>query len=189
MKHNRNPLSIRTYQGHRPQLGARVYVDPTAVVIGDVQIGEDSSVWPYAILRGDMHRIRVGARTSIQDGSVLHITHASPFNPEGYPLTLGDDVTVGHSVNLHGCTIGNRILIGIGSTILDGAVVEDDVVIGAGSLVPPGKRLESGYLYVGSPCKQARLLKDSEKQFFKYSASNYVKLKDIHIAELELLEP
>lgn len=185
LKHNRNPLSIRRYQGVTPQLGAKVYVDPTAVVIGDVQIGEDTSVWPYAIIRGDMHRIRIGARTSIQDGSVLHITHASDFNPAGHPLIIGDDVTVGHSVNLHGCTIGNRVLVGIGSTVLDGAIVEDEVVIGAGTLVPPGKRLESGFLYVGSPCKQARPLKDSEKQFFKYSANNYVKLKDCHITELE----
>jgi carbonic anhydrase/acetyltransferase-like protein (isoleucine patch superfamily) len=187
MKHNQNPLSIRSYQGQRPQFGEKVYVDPAAVVIGDVQIGADSSVWPYAIIRGDMHRIRIGARTSIQDGSVLHITHASDFNPAGHPLIIGDDVTVGHSVNLHGCTIGSRVLVGIGSTVLDGAIVEDDVVIGAGTLVPPGKRLESGFLYVGSPCKQARPLKDSERAFFKYSAGNYVKLKDIHIAELEAL--
>src|SRR5690606_1669575 len=129
-----------------PQLGARVLIDVTAVVIGQVTIGDDSSIWPYAILRGDMRSICIGARTSIQDGSVLHITHAGPFNPEGFPLIVGDDVTVGHSVNLHGCTIGNRVLVGMGSTLLDGVVVEDDVVIGAGTLVPPGKRLESGYL-------------------------------------------
>jgi len=187
MKHNRNPLSIRSHKGIRPQFGAKVYVDPAAIVIGDVHIGENSSVWPYAIIRGDMHRIRIGERTSIQDGSVLHITHASDFNPAGHPLIIGDDVTVGHSVNLHGCTIGSRVLVGIGSTILDGAIVEDEVVIGAGTLVPPGKRLESGFLYVGSPCKQARPLKDSERAFFNYSAGNYVKLKDIHIAELEAL--
>lgn len=187
MKHNNNPLSIRSYQGIKPQFGERVYIDPTAVVIGDVEVGEDSSLWPYAIARGDMHRIRIGARTSIQDNCVLHITHASDFNPEGYPLIIGDDVTVGHSVNLHGCTIGNRVLVGIGSTVLDGAVVEDEVVIGAGTLVPPGKRLVSGFLYVGSPCRQARALKDSEKQFFNYSANNYVKLKNLHIADLEAL--
>lgn len=178
--------ALRTYQGHTPKLGKNVLVDPTAVVIGQVAIGDDSSIWPYAVVRGDMHSIRIGARTSIQDGSILHITHAGPFNPDGYPLVIGDDVTVGHSVNLHGCTIGNRVLVGIGSTLLDGVVVEDDVVIGAGTLVPPGKRLESGYLYVGSPCKQARPLKDSEKQFFTYSANNYVKLKDIHLRELSM---
>ncbi len=187
LQHNNNPLGIRSYQGVRPQFNARVFVDPTAVIIGDVVIGEDSSLWPYTIARGDMHRIRIGSRTSIQDGCVLHITHASDFNPDGHPLIIGDDVTVGHSVNLHGCTIGNRVLVGIGSTVLDGAIVEDEVVIGAGTLVPPGKRLVSGFLYVGSPCKQARPLKDSEKQFFKYSANNYVKLKDAHIAELEAL--
>lgn len=172
---------VRSYHDHHPQLGERVYIDPAAVVIGDVQLGADSSVWPCAVIRGDMHRIRIGARTSIQDGSVLHITHASDYNPEGYPLTVGDEVTVGHAVTLHGCTLGNRILVGIGSTILDGARVDDEVVIGAGSLVPPGKHLESGYLYMGSPCKQVRPLKESELAFFRYSADNYVKLKDSYL--------
>lgn len=175
--------AIRNYQGHSPQLGARVFVDESAVVIGDVVLGDDASVWPCVVIRGDMHKIRIGARTSVQDGSVLHITHASDYNPAGHPLIIGDDVTVGHSVCLHGCTIGNRVLIGIGTTVLDGAVVEDEVIIGAGSLVPPGKRLESGFLYVGSPVKQARPLKDSERRFFTYSAGNYVKLKDSYIAE------
>lgn len=177
------PQAVRSYNGHQPQLGVGVFIDPTAVVIGQVSVGDDSSIWPYAVVRGDMHFIRIGARTSIQDGSILHITHAGPFNPQGFPLVVGDDVTVGHSVNLHGCTLGNRILVGIGSTLLDGVVVEDDVVIGAGSLVPPGKRLESGYLYTGAPCKQVRPLKDSERAFFQYSANNYVKLKDVHLRE------
>ncbi|BCG21853.1 gamma carbonic anhydrase family protein [Pseudomonas tohonis] len=175
--------AIRTYRGTAPQLGQRVFVDRSAVVIGDVELGEDSSVWPFALIRGDMHRIRIGARTSVQDGSVLHITHAGPFNPDGFPLLIGDDVTIGHKVTLHGCTLGNRILVGMGSIVMDGAVVEDEVVIGAGSLVPPGKRLESGFLYVGSPVKQARPLSDKERAFFTYSAANYVKLKDLHIAE------
>jgi carbonic anhydrase/acetyltransferase-like protein (isoleucine patch superfamily) len=174
---------IRTYQGISPQLGERVFVDVSSVVIGDVHLGDDSSVWPLVTIRGDMHRIRIGARTSVQDGSVLHITHAGPFNPDGYPLEIGDDVTIGHKALLHGCKVGSRVLIGMGSTVMDGAVIEDDVVLGAGSLVPPGKRLESGYLYVGSPVKQARPLTDKEKAFFTYSAANYVKLKDLHIAE------
>jgi carbonic anhydrase/acetyltransferase-like protein (isoleucine patch superfamily) len=176
-------VAIRTYQGITPSLGARVFIDSSAVVIGDVQLGEDSSVWPFALIRGDMHRIRIGARTSVQDGSVLHITHAGPFNPDGFPLIIGDDVTIGHKVTLHGCTLSNRILVGMGSIVMDGAVVQDDVVIGAGSLVPPGKVLESGYLYVGSPVKQARALTDKERAFFTYSAANYVKLKDLHLAE------
>lgn len=175
--------AIRTYQGRTPKLGENVFVDASAVVIGDVELGDDASVWPCVVIRGDMHRIRIGARTSVQDGSVLHITHASDFNPAGHPLIIGDDVTVGHSVCLHGCTIGNRVLVGIGSTILDGAVVEDEVVIGAGSLVPPGKRLESGFMYMGSPVKQVRPLKDSERQFFNYSANNYVKLKNTYLNE------
>ena len=176
-------VAIRTYQGTSPQLGARAFVDASAVVIGDVVLGEDASVWPMAVVRGDMHRIRIGARSSVQDGSVLHITHAGPFNPDGYPLLIGDEVTIGHNVTLHGCTLGSRILVGMGSIVMDGAVVEDEVVIGAGSLVPPGKVLESGYLYVGSPVKQARPLSDKERAFFAYSAANYVKLKDLHLAE------
>ena len=176
-------MSLRKYQNHTPVLGNGAFVDGSAVVIGDVEIGADSSVWPLTVIRGDMHRIRIGARTSVQDGSVLHITHAGPFNPDGYPLIIGDEVTVGHKVTLHGCTLGNRILVGMGSIVMDGAVVEDEVIIGAGSLVPPGKRLESGYLYVGSPVKQARPLTDKERNFFSYTAGNYVKLKDQHLAE------
>jgi carbonic anhydrase/acetyltransferase-like protein (isoleucine patch superfamily) len=176
-------MKIRPFQGHTPQLGERVFVDPSAVVIGDVEIGDDSSVWPLVVIRGDMHRIRIGQNTSIQDGSVLHITHAGPFNPDGYPLTIGDYVTVGHQATLHGCTIGDRALVGMGSMVMDGAVVESDVVIGGGSLVPPGKRLESGYLYVGRPAKQVRPLTEKEMSFFTYTANNYVKLKDQHLSE------
>ncbi len=178
------PAGVRAFAGHTPNLGQRVWVDPAALVIGDVVVGDDSSVWPMAVIRGDMHSIRIGARTSIQDGSVLHITHAGPFNPKGHPVEIGDEVTVGHGVTLHGCTIGNRVLVGISSTLLDGVVVEDEVMIGAGTLVPPGKRLESGYLYMGSPCKKIRPLKESERQFFSYSASNYVKLKNAYLEEL-----
>ena len=176
-------MAIRTFRQHTPQLGPRAFVDSSAIVLGDVAIGEDSSVWPLTVIRGDMHRIRIGARTSVQDGSVLHITHAGPFNPDGFPLLIGDEVTIGHKVMLHGCTLGNRILVGMGSTVMDGAAVEDNVIIGAGSLVPPGKRLESGYLYVGSPVRQARPLTDKERAFFSYSARNYVTLKDQHLAE------
>ncbi|AZC15483.1 MULTISPECIES: gamma carbonic anhydrase family protein [Pseudomonas] len=176
-------MAIRTYQDHRPKLGERAFVDHSAVVIGDVEIGADSSVWPLTVIRGDMHRIRIGARTSVQDASVLHITHAGPFNPEGFPLLIGDDVTIAHKVMLHGCNIGSRVLIGMGSIVMDGAVVEDDVMVGAGSLVPPGKRLASGFLYVGSPVKQVRALTEKERAFFTYSAGNYVKLKDQHLAE------
>ncbi|GAA5085566.1 MAG: gamma carbonic anhydrase family protein [Alcaligenaceae bacterium] len=174
--------NVRPFNNLTPQLAENVWVDPTAVIIGDVQIGEDSSVWPYAVIRGDMHRIRIGKRCSIQDGSVLHITHAGPFNPEGYPLTLGDEVTVGHKVILHGCTLGNRILVGMGCIVMDGAVIEDEVILGAGSLVPQGKRLQSGYLYVGSPAKAVRPLTEKEKQFFSYSATNYSNLKNTYLS-------
>lgn len=176
-------MALRTFREHTPKVGPRAFVDRSAVVIGDVEIGEDSSVWPLTVVRGDMNRIRIGARTSVQDGSVLHITHAGPFNPDGFALIIGDEVTIGHKVMLHGCTLGNRILVGMGSTIMDGAIVEDEVIIGAGSLVPSRKRLVSGYLYVGSPVKQIRPLCEQERAFFPYSARNYVKLKDQHLAE------
>lgn len=176
-------MSIRPFQQHTPALGERAFVDRSAVVIGDVEIGADSSIWPLTVIRGDMHRIRIGARTSVQDGCVLHITHAGPFNPDGFPLLIGDDVTIAHKVMLHGCTVGSRVLIGMGSIVMDGAVIEDDVIVGAGSLVPPGKRLDSGFLYVGSPVRPVRALTDKEKAFFTYSAGNYVKLKDQHLAE------
>ena len=174
---------IRSWQGARPTLGARVYVDPASVVLGDVVLGDDCSVWPMAVVRGDMHRIRIGARTSVQDGSVLHITHASDFNPGGFPLTIGDDVTIGHKAILHGCTLGSRILVGMGAIVMDGAVVEDEVIIAAGAVVTPGKRLEGGFVYAGNPAKALRPLKDKERAFFPYTAGNYVKLKDQYLAE------
>ncbi len=176
-------MNIRPFQGTQPELSERVFVDPSAVVLGDVVLGTDSSVWPQAVIRGDMHRIRIGARTSVQDGAVLHITHAGPYNPEGFPLLIGDDVTIGHQAILHGCTLGSRILVGMGAKVLDGAIIEDEVIIGAGTLVPPGKRLESGYLYVGSPARQQRPLTEKERSFFTYTAANYVRLKDQHLAE------
>lgn len=174
-------MSIRSHQGLTPQLGPRAFVDPSAVLIGDVALGADSSVWPLAVVRGDMQRIRIGMRTSIQDASVLHITHAGPFNPDGFPLDIGDEVTVGHRVILHGCHIGNRVLVGMGAILMDGARVEDEVLIGAGALVPPGKLLQSGFLYVGSPVRQVRPLTDQEKSYFSYSAENYVKLKNSYL--------
>ncbi len=175
--------AIRSFQGMTPRLGARVYVDPASVVIGDVALGDDCSVWPMTVIRGDMHRIRLGARVSVQDGSVLHITHASEFNPEGFPLTVGDDVTIGHKAILHGATLGNRILVGMGAIVMDGATVGDEVIIAAGAVVTPGKHLESGHVYAGNPARPLRPLKDSERAFFPYTAGNYVALKDKFLAE------
>ena len=176
-------LSIRSFKDSTPKLGNQVFVDPTAVVLGDVTLGDDCSVWPNTVIRGDMHSINIGARCSIQDGSILHITHASDYNPGGYPLILGDDVTVGHMAMLHGCSIGNQVLIGMQAMVMDGAIIEDQVVLGAGSLVPPGKTLKSGHLYVGRPAKAVRELNKKELSYFKYTAANYVKLKDEYLAE------
>lgn len=174
-------MTVRTFNDITPTMGDQVYIDPSALVIGDVTIGEDSSVWPFALIRGDMQKIRIGNRCSIQDGSVLHITHAGPYNPEGFPLLMGDDVTVGHRVTLHGCTLGDRILVGMGAIVMDGVTIESDVVIGAGTLVPPGKTLQSGHLYVGSPAKKVRELSKAEMDFFVYVAANYVRLKNQYL--------
>ena len=174
--------SLRPWKGQTPQLGARVYIDPACMVLGDVVLGDDCSVWPMAVIRGVMHRIRICARTSVQDGSVLHITHASDFNPDGFPLTIGEEVTIGHKAILHGCTLGNRILVGMGAIVMDGAMVEDEVIIAAGAVVTPGKRLESGHVYAGNPAKALRPLKETERAFFPYTAGNYVRLKDEYLA-------
>lgn len=176
-------LALRRYKESYPQCGERVMVDASSVVVGDVILGDDASIWPLVAIRGDVNQVRIGARTNIQDGSVLHVTHKSVSNPLGFPLTIGDDVTVGHKAMLHACTIGNRVLVGMGSIILDGAIIEDDVMIGAGSLVPPGKRLESGYLYLGSPVRQVRPLNEQEIAGLLYSASNYVRWKNDYLAE------
>ena len=175
--------NIRPFGKHSPQLGEQCYIDPSAVVIGNVTLGDDCSVWPQAVIRGDMHRITIGARSSIQDGSVLHITHDSQYNPGGWPLTIGEEVTVGHRCVLHGCSLGNQVLIGNGAIIMDGAVLEDQVVVAANALVAPGKVLRSGYLYVGSPARETRELTAQEIAFFAYTANNYVKLKNQHLAE------
>jgi len=177
--------SIRSHAGISPNLSPRVYIDPAATVIGNVTLGEDASVWPGAVIRGDMHSIFIGCRTSIQDNAVLHISHASDFNPGGWPLIIGDDVIVGHGVILHGCRVDSRVLVGNGAIVNDGAVIESEVVIGAGCVVPPGKTLESGHVYVGSPCKKLRAVTEKEKLFFTYSPANYVKLKNQYLAEME----
>lgn len=171
-------MSIRSFEGVAPQVAKSAYVDEQAAVIGDVIIGDESSIWPMTVLRGDVNSIRIGARTSIQDGTVCHVTHDHAGQPGGFPLNVGDDVTVGHNVTLHGCTIGNKCLVGMGSTVLDGAVLEDGVFLAAGSLVPPGKRLEGGYLWVGSPVKKARPLSEDETAWLSYSAQHYARLKD-----------
>ncbi|WP_166112485.1 gamma carbonic anhydrase family protein [Pseudoalteromonas sp. Z9A5] len=177
-------MAIRSYKGVTPSFNTSVYVDESSVLVGDITLGSDSSVWPLVAARGDVNYIRIGKRSNIQDGSVLHLSRATKSNPDGYPLIIGDDVTVGHKVMLHGCVLGDRILVGMGAIIMDNVVVEDDVIIGGGSLVPPNKRLESGYLYVGSPAKQARPLTEQELAFLKISADNYVSLKDEYLTEI-----
>jgi carbonic anhydrase/acetyltransferase-like protein (isoleucine patch superfamily) len=173
-------MPIQTYRDIAPTLGARVYIDASAVVIGRVSLGDDASVWPTAVVRGDVNRITIGARTSIQDGSVLHVTHDGPYSPGGRELIVGADVTVGHRAVLHACTIGDKCLVGMGCVLLDNVVTDELVMIGAGSVVPPGKHLRSG-LYVGSPARRVRDLTSKEIEFLTYSAAHYVKLKDEYL--------
>lgn len=169
---------IRSFRGIEPVIGDDTYIDESAVVIGDVVIGDHSSVWPLSAIRGDVNIIRIGNRTNIQDGSVLHVSHQGEHNPEGAELHVGDEVTVAHKVLLHGCRIGNRCLIGMGSIVMDNAVVEDQVMVGSGSLVTPGKVLESGYLYLGNPARRARELTEREIDMLSYLSEHYIKLKN-----------
>ena len=176
-------MPVKSFKNITPTYNESVYIDEMALLTGDIHLGNDSSIWPLVAARGDVNHIRIGKRSNIQDGTVLHVTRKSNQNPNGFPLVIGDDVTVGHKCMLHGCELGNRILVGMGAIIMDGVVVEDDVFIGAGTLVPPNKRLESGYLYVGNPMQKKRPLKESEIAFLKQSAVNYVLLKDEYLAQ------
>lgn len=172
--------NIRRFENHIPQIDKTAFIDESAVVTGNVIIGEDSSVWPCCSIRGDIHSITVGQRTNIQDGSILHVTHDSEFSPGGSKLTIGSDITVGHNVVLHACTIEDLCLIGMGSVVLDGSVIQSGAMVGAGSLVPPNKVVEGGYMWLGSPVKKVRELSEKEKAFLSYSARHYVKLKNRH---------
>jgi carbonic anhydrase/acetyltransferase-like protein (isoleucine patch superfamily) len=176
-------MAIRPYKGTLPRLAAGAYVDEQAAVIGDVEIGEDSSIWPMCSVRGDVNVICIGARTNLQDGSVIHVTHSHGALPGGHATVLGDDITVGHQVILHGCTVESRCLIGMGSQILDGAILRSGVLLAAGSLVTEGKELEGGFLWMGRPAKRARALTPQERDWFEYSARHYVKLKNEYLAK------
>lgn len=175
-------MNLRPYREWRPVLGARVWIDAAAVVIGRVTIGDDASVWPGAIVRGDVNFIEIGARTSIQDGSVLHVASARIAGGDGIPLLIGEECTVGHRVILHACTIGRRCLVGMGAIVMDGAVVGDEVIIGAGSLVPAGKKLPPRTLWVGSPAHEVRALTEREIAMLAESAAHYVALKDEYLS-------
>ena len=171
-------MAVRSFKNLVPKIGKRAYVDESAAVIGDVQLSEDASIWPMCSIRGDVNLIQIGARSNIQDGSVIHVTHRFKELPEGHATIVGNDVTVGHKVMLHGCTIEDLCLIGMGSIVLDGAIIRSKVLLGAGSLVPEGKDLEGGYLWLGRPAKKMRELTEAELNWFEYSARHYVKLKN-----------
>lgn len=173
-------MDIRPFGGHIPQLASDSFVDKTAVLIGDIVLGAESSVWPLCVLRGDVNTIRIGCRSNIQDGSVLHVSHPTAAKPAGSPLVIGNEVTIGHRAMLHGCTIGSRVLVGMGTIVLDDAEIGSDTVIGAGSLVPPRKRLAGGFLYMGAPVRQIRALTGAEREHLRYSAGHYVKLAALH---------
>lgn len=170
-------MTLRPYRDITPTLGPGAWVDPTALVIGDVVLGDDVSVWPFVLIRGDVNQVRIGARSNVQDASIIHVSRPTPGNPGGWPTVLGEDVVVGHKVALHGCRIANRVLVGIGAIVLDGVEVESDVIIGAGSVVTPGKKLESGYLYVGSPARRSRELRPEEIARIPKMARDYTLLK------------
>lgn len=174
-------MSVRACGDRLPRIGARVWVDPAATVIGRVEIGEDSSIWPGAVIRGDVNDVTIGARTSIQDGSILHVASDRLAGEGGIPLLIGNDCTVGHRVILHACTVGDRCLIGMGAIVMDGAVIGEEVILGAGALVPPGKRLAPRTLWVGSPARRARAITAGEIAQLAEAAAHYVALKDDYL--------
>ena len=176
-------MTLRHFENIQPTIAADAYIDDAALVIGDVTIGTESSIWPFAVLRGDVNTISIGDQTNIQDHSICHATHAGPYNPDGFALTVGDRVTVGHRVTLHGCKVGDDCLIGMGATLMDGVVVEPHTLIGAGSLITPGKVLETGYLWMGSPARKVRKLSPEEIESISYSALHYVRLMQRHVAD------
>lgn len=171
-------MSIRVFQGIGPTISKNAYVDQNAVVIGDVSIGEDSSLWPNTVVRGDVHSISIGNRTNIQDGTVLHVTANDKLHPGGHPIVIGNSVTIGHNATIHGCTIEDFALIGMGAIILDGAVVKAKALVGAGSVVPPGALVEGGHLWIGNPAKMSRPLTQEELDYLEYSALHYINLKN-----------
>ena len=173
-------MTIRPFIDKQPAIHPTTFVDDTSLVLGDVQIGENCSIWPMTVIRGDVNSIKIGDNTNIQDNSVLHVTHDGPYNPGGFSLKVGSNVTVGHRVILHGCEIGDSCLIGMGATIMDGVVIEANNIIGAGSLVTPNKYLESGYLWMGSPARKVRALTKEEVESIQYSAKSYSELKNKH---------
>ena len=160
---------IKPYRGMTPTIADTAFIEDTAVIVGDVVIEADSSVWFHSVVRGDVNYIRIGRRTNVQDLSLLHVTH------DTYPLIIGDDVTVGHHVVLHGCTIHNRVLVGMGAVLMDGVVVEDDCIIGAGTLVTEHTKIPPGSLVIGSPARVKRPLREIELAWLKESAQNYVR--------------
>lgn len=171
---------IRSFLQSTPHIGDRAHIDATALVMGNVTLGDDCFILPMAVLRGDVNRIVIGDRTNIQDNSVCHVNHEGSPYAAGSELLIGDDVTVGHRVILHGCTVQSRCLIGMGSIIMDGAVIKSDAIIAAGSVIPRGKIIDGGYLWMGAPVRQIRCLTDEEKASIVYSAQHYVALKDKH---------
>src|SRR6187401_2600364 len=172
-------MNLRPYLDHVPVVGERVYVDPAASLIGDVVLGDDASLWPGVVVRGDVNFIRVGARTNIQDGSVVHVSHDGPHAKlGGFATVIGEDVTIGHKAIIHACRIEDAVLIGMGAILLDGCVVRKHGFVGAGALLAPGKEVGPGELWLGNPAKKARMLSDAEIEALYYSAQHYVRLRD-----------
>jgi len=172
-------MNIRPYLDKTPILGERSYIDPAATVIGDVILDEDASIWPGTVVRGDVNFIRVGARTNIQDGTVVHVSHDGPHAKlGGFATVIGADVTIGHKAIIHACKIEDAVLIGMGAVVLDGAVVKKHGFVGAGALVAPGKIVGEGELWLGNPAKKVRMLSDAEIEALYYSAQHYVRLKN-----------
>lgn len=176
-------MPVRPYRDTLPRLGERVYVDPAATLVGDVVLGDDVSLWPGTVVRGDVNFIRIGARSNLQDGTVVHVSHDGPHAKlGGFATVIGTDVTIGHKAIIHACRIEDAVLVGMGAIVLDGAVLRKHAFVGAGALIAPGKEVGEGELWLGNPAKKVRMLTDAEIEALYYSAQHYVRLKQEYLA-------
>ena len=173
-----------SFGGRTPRVDPTAFVAPGAQLIGDIEIGPEASIWYNCVLRGDVNRIRIGARTNIQDGSVLHVDSPRPGHPDGHPTIIGEDVLIGHLAMVHGCILGDRAFVGLGAIVMDGCEIESDAMLAAGAMLTPGKRIPSGQLWAGRPAKYVRDLSDADLQGMRAGVAHYVELARAHAEAL-----
>jgi len=177
-------MTLLSYEGRTPRIDPTAFVAPGARLIGDVEIGPEASIWYNCVLRGDVNAIRVGARSNIQDGTVLHVDSPEPGHPAGYPTLIGEEVLIGHLAMVHGCILRDRAFVGLGAIVMDGCEIEGDAMLAAGAMLTPGKRIPAGQLWAGRPAKYVRDLREADIAAMRAGVAHYVELARRHRAAL-----